>query len=131
MKIKYTKRRLRYYLIFAVLWLLMGIISITSYPEARLNYGFFIFGMVYLSIYLYTRYHQYLSIENGIITKQSLIPKKLNLSEIQQIRKFGGDYTLKTDTEELKINTQIIDKESLIALDKILDNLNVSSTLKD
>lgn len=36
----------------------------------------------------------------------------MNLSEIKQIKKFTGDYILKTDKKELTINTEYLDPKS-------------------
>jgi len=51
--------------------------------------------------------------------------KKLILTEIKRIKKFAGDYILKTDEKELTINTQIIDPNSLAELNAELKKLNV------
>ena len=66
-----------------------------------------------------------MSIENGILTVNGPIGKKLNLTEIKRIKKFAGDYILKTDKKELTINTQIIDPNSLAELNAVLGKLNV------
>ncbi|WP_321286696.1 hypothetical protein [uncultured Sunxiuqinia sp.] len=42
--------------------------------------------------------------------------KKLNLTRIKRIKKFAGDYILKTDNTELSTNTQIIAPNSLAEL---------------
>ena len=39
---------------------------------------------------------------------------------------FAGDYTLKTETKELKINTELIEEKSLSELNSILTELNLS-----
>ena len=54
--------------------------------------------------------------------------KKLNLIEIKRIKKFAGDYILKTDEKELAINTQIINPSSLAELNAVLEKLNVEWT---
>ena len=51
--------------------------------------------------------------------------KKINLNEINWIKKFAGDYTLKTEQKELKINTELIDENSLTELNRILAELNL------
>lgn len=82
--------------------------------------------MFYIGYYLYDLTNQYLTIENGTIRKNGLygLGKKLNLDEINWIKKFAGDYTLKTKKGDLKINTELIDKDSLYELNKILAGLN-------
>ena len=71
--------------------------------------------------------NQYLTIENGTIRKNGLygLGKKLNLNEVNWIKKFAVDYTLKTKKRDLKINTELIDKDSLNELNKILAGLNL------
>ena len=51
--------------------------------------------------------------------------KNINLTEIKQIKKFAGDYIFKTDNQDLIINTQIIDPNSLAELNAKLEKLNV------
>ena len=125
MKIKYKNKRLTHYLVFTILWLVLGTLSIIYQPGGFLNYGYFLIGLVYLGIWIFTKSKQYLTIENGVITKNGLRSKSMVLNDIKQIKKFGGDYTLKTPTQEMKINTQIIEENSLTTLDEVLDNLNL------
>jgi hypothetical protein len=70
------------------------------------------------------------SIENGILTVNGPFGKKLNLNEIKQIKKFAGDYIIKTEKKELTINTQIIDPNSLVELNAELEKLNVEWNTK-
>jgi hypothetical protein len=62
----------------------------------------------------YQRQNKYLTIENGFI-KRIVHLKKINLTDIKQIKKFAGDYIIKKKTK-LTINTQIIDPNSLAEL---------------
>ena len=80
---------------------------------------------MYLGLYFYQKNYKYLTIENGIINVNGPFGKKLNLTEIKRIKKFAGDYILKTDKKELTINTQIIDPNSLAELNAELEKLNV------
>ena len=66
-----------------------------------------------------------MTIENGIINVNGPFGKKINLTEIKRIKKFAGDYILKTDKNELTINTQIIEPKSLTELNAELEKLNV------
>ncbi|WP_240938598.1 hypothetical protein [Arenibacter sp. 6A1] len=47
------------------------------------------------------------------------------MTDINQTRKFSGDYILKTEKKELTINTQIIDPISLAKLTYELEKLDV------
>jgi len=90
-----------------------------------LYFGFILLGLLNLASYFFINYKQYLTIENDILTKNTLIPKKMSLSEIIRIKKRTGDYILKTEKDELRINTELIEKDSLVKLNSILDNLNL------
>ena len=76
-------------------------------------------------MYFYEYFNQYLTIGNGIIKINSPFGKKMNLAEIKRIKKFAGDYILKTEKAELTINTQMIDPNSLAELNAELEKLNV------
>ena len=83
--------------------------------------GFIILGLFYLVVFGFMYLKPYLIIENGILTKNGLIPKKIKLSEIDQIKKLQGEIILKTKENSLKINTYYIDTKSLQDLLRILD----------
>lgn len=133
-KIKYSKERFKSNLRIGLLLLSIGVIliiisffiaelkniSFESIGVGQIGAGIFI-----LILYNYELNKQYLIIENGIIKQNWPFGKKLNLTEIKQIKKFAGDYILKTDKKELTINTQIIDTKSLVDLNAELEKLNV------
>ena len=96
MKIRYPKRRLKYNLIFGSLFSIFGITAFIIDPDNFVNFGYLIIGLLYLGLYFFENSKQYLTIENGIITKHNLRPKSLKLDEIIHIKNFAGDYVLKT-----------------------------------
>ena len=128
MKIKFKRKRLIVNLFLGILWIVLGILNILTDDKIRWNdYGYLVIGILYIGHYLYDLKNQYLIIENGTIRQNGLygFRKKLNVDEINWIKKFAGDYTLKTEQKELKINTELIDKDSLSELNKILAELNL------
>ena len=128
MKIRFKKKRLYANLIIGIVWTLLGIYSLLEDDNLRWSdYGYLIIGLLYIGHYLYDLTTQYLTIENGSIRKNGLygFGKKINLNDINWIKKFASDYILKTKTEELKINTELIDKNSLNELNAILEKLNL------
>ena len=126
MKIRYNKRRLRANLFLGLLWLTLSILKFIFDDNVNWTNGFFL-GMVvlYLGQYFYELRNQYLNITEEQIIVNSPFGKKIKLSEINWIKKFAGDYILKTEKKDLTINTQIIDKDSLNDLNKILATLNL------
>ncbi|MGE5943961.1 MAG: hypothetical protein ACM31G_06440 [Flavobacteriales bacterium] len=127
MKIRFKKKRLKYNLIFGILWLILGTTSVTFESGNVFNYGYIIMGILYFGTYLFENNKQYLTIENGIISKNHLIPKSINMNEIKRINKFAGDYVLKTDSTELRINTELIEEKSLAELNIVLENLQLET----
>ena len=126
MRIGYKKRHMNINLIFGLVWLVWFFIGILTKDEPNwTDYGWIVISAMYLVGYFYQRQNKYLTIENGIIKINSPFGKKINLTEIKRIKKFAGDYILKTDNKELTINTQIIDPNSLAELNTELEKLNV------
>ena len=128
MKIKFKKKRLIVNLVLGVIWIALGTLSIVTDDKIRwTDYGYLVIGVLYVGYYFYNLTNQYLTIENGTIRKNGLygFRKHINLNEVNWIKKFAGDYTLKTEQKELKINTELIDKDSLTELNKILAKLNL------
>ncbi|UOX32707.1 hypothetical protein LXD69_11710 [Flavobacterium sediminilitoris] len=127
MNIRFKKKRFRNYLIFGILWLVLGTIVIIFNSDNIFNYGYLVIGILYIGTYFFENKKQYLTIENGIISKNHLIPKKINLNKIKRIKKFAGEYILKTDETELTINTELIEEKSLAELNTVLENLNLET----
>jgi len=130
MKIAYKKRKLNINLIFSFVWFIVFIGHIASAyfekePLGLLDYGWILISVMYLIGYAYQRQHQYLTLIDGTIEINIPFGKKMKLAEVKRIKKFAGDYILKTENKELVINTQIIDPPSLSALNTELEKLNV------
>ena len=126
MKIQYKKRQLNFNLIFGIIWLTYFLIQLIFDKEIHwIDYGWILISLAYFGIYFYQKKYKYVSIENGILTVNGPLGKKLNLTEIKRIKKFAGDYILKSDNKDLTINTQIIDPNSLAELNAELEKLNV------
>ena len=126
MKIKYKKQPLLFYLTAGLFWLIFFIVIL--FEKERLNwidYGWIVMSFVYLGIFYYQKKYKYITIEDGIIRINGPLGKELKLIEIKRIKKFAGDYIIKTDQKEMTINTQIIDPNSLKELGVELEKLDV------
>ncbi|MEN9928529.1 MAG: hypothetical protein RLZZ231_450 [Bacteroidota bacterium] len=126
MKIHYQKKRLHTSLLLGVLWLTISTIGIfTKENRSWTDFGFFLISILYFGMYFYEKKNQYLTLDAHFLSLNQPFGKKIELSELIQIKKFAGDYILKTAKTELRINTQIIDSKSLSELDAELNKLNV------
>lgn len=130
MKIRFKKKKSYINLIFGLAWGGLGVFNLLQDDNLRWpDYGYLLAGILYLGHYLYDLSNQYLTIENGTIQKNVLygFGNSIKLKEINWIKKFAGDYTLKTETKELKIDTELIEENSLTELNEILEKLNLPS----
>lgn len=114
------------HLFFGVAWVIFAIFALNNIKALSwLDYGYFLLSIIYFSQFFYEYRNQYLTIENGSIRKNSFLGKTVELNKITEIKKFAGDYMLKTDSLEFKINTELIDEYSLMDLNKILEKIDL------
>jgi len=115
---------LRWRFIFGLFWLILGVISITNNLENYFNYGYLIASFLYFGIYFYKSKYQYLTIGNGEIKLNKIIPQRISLEDLNRIKKKGKNYILQSEKSELRVNTSLIEKNSLKDLNLILRKLN-------
>lgn len=128
MKIRFKKKRLRANLLLGLVWVGFGIISMEINDNVRwTDYGYMAIGLLYLGQYWADRTWHYLTIADGTIRKNGLhgFGQKINLNDITWIKKFAGDYTLITGQRNLKIDTDLIDEDSLADLNRVLGALDL------
>ncbi|WP_372751994.1 hypothetical protein [Labilibaculum sp.] len=126
MKIQYKKKRLRYELYFGLAWAFLGFLSLLSTDELRwIDYGYLLISLLYVGRYIYESRNQYLVIEAEKIYKKSLFSKAMDLSKIESISSVAGNYILKTEGREMKIEVGLIDESSLLELNRILSQLDL------
>lgn len=126
MKIAYKKKHLNINLILGLVWLAWFLTEVFIRKEFdAIDYGWFFISFLYLAIYFYQKKYKYLTIKNDTITVNGPFGKKMNLTDVKQIKSFAGDYILKTDKKELIINTKIIDPNSLAELNAELKKLDI------
>lgn len=129
MKIKFKSRHIKFNLIFGIFWIIFFILGVFVKEETHwIDYGYLLMSVLYLGLYFYQKENQYLVIENGFIKYNRPFGSKLDLSEVKAIRKFAGDYILKSDNKDFTIDTQLVDPDSLVALNAELNKLEVDWT---
>jgi hypothetical protein len=109
-------------LILGLVWIGLGTSRMIFEDDYDwVSYVFIITGLLYFSVF-YSQYKRnYFLITDGFIIKKfDFWSKKMNLSEIKAIRKFACDYKLRTEHDELIINTQLIEQNDLETLNKVL-----------
>lgn len=134
MNVSYSKKRLSNYVKMSVISIAFGIIILLiSIAIEGLTYTVFIAvgigeissGIFMLIVYYFESKKQYLTLKNGELTKNTLFPKKIKLTEIKSIREFAGDLKFLTKRSEFVIDTQIIEPHSLAELKNELKKYNL------
>ena len=126
MKIKYKKTTWIVNIIAALVWLFyFGIIVFEKEEPNWIDYGWIVISLIYFGLYFYQVKYDYITIENDTIRVHGPLGKKLKLKYIKIIRKFAGDYIIKSDQTEITINTKIIDSDALHKLNTELEKLNM------
>ena len=129
MIIRFTRKRTVSFLILGLLWLAIGMGSFLAFHFEEVEQDFHVFFVVLAFLntlfYLTQYFNQYLTLKNNFIIQNFPFGKKINLSEIKEIKRFAGDYQLKKDQTTLTINTTIIAKDYLKKLTVALEELNL------
>lgn len=112
---------IRYNQFFALFYILLSAMGFYYNPTAYLfNFGFSIIGCAHIYLYFFYYANARIEIANNIVFKKPF-GKSVNLNEITEFKKFAGDYTLKSDSSKIIINTQLLDEDDLQNLDRILE----------
>src|SRR5690606_4847142 len=113
MKILYNQAQLKRTLILGIVFTIIGFTSIFI-SEGRVLAGFVGIGLMYIVIALIQRNRPYILLFEDYIEKDGVFKKKkVKVLEIQSVKYFAGDYIIKTLSDELRIDTNLIDKRDL------------------
>ncbi|WZL89192.1 hypothetical protein VS868_00150 [Salinimicrobium sp. 3283s] len=125
MKIAYSKRRLYSNLVLGGLFVILGGLKIYEGTASYFTFFQLLLGILLIGAFFFQKKHQYLSIQKGLLTKNSLRKQSIELDEIEQVQSFPGRIKLFTSEEKLSINTEVIENDSLHKLLSTLGSLEV------
>ena len=125
MKFKYKKKQLTIHLALGLMWTIQGVLTCFIFEGNPdwFDYVWFVFGGVYLTIYYHQKTQHYLSLENGILKENWPFGKKIKINDIISIKENFNDYQITTQEKVLKVNNQLIDKDSYILLKEKLRSI--------
>ena len=110
-------------------WMVFGIVEfIFDAPVHWVKSGYLIISIIYFILFYSYSKRGYLQINNGELKSPLSFGKKIELAKVKTIRKFAGDYILKTDDKEFGINTDLLREDSLKQLQEELKSLPVEWT---
>lgn len=125
MTVKYRRKVIYKKLILGSLFFIPGILFAVNEPDNFFRYGFILVGLLHLISGVYQLKVPYLRIENNSIIRGGLIRRTLKMSEVKEIRKFAGDYTLFTSEKKMKINSEYVRKSQRAELNGFLRSLEI------
>lgn len=123
MEISYNKKKSNISLILGIIWILIGTTSIIGNSENDFLSGFLFIGIAYLAIYFMQRNVPYVLITDEFIQVCNFKKKKIYLKDITEVKYFAGDYIIKSDSKELSIDSNFVEKESLPNLKNAIEEL--------
>ena len=124
MIVKYKASKVQMELILGILWLIMTIANWFVNNSLLLSVIFSLTTILYLGQYFHNKKHQYLSIENNIVTRHLFPKKRFDLNHLIRInRNRNGIKLISESQDDLKITTSIIDEESLKYLNSFLEKI--------
>ena len=126
MKIPFKKRHLNSNLFYGFFFVVTGLIMLKSNQAPWHAVFSILLPILFVAKYFLLKHYKYLTLDKGVIKVNNLFGKQIKMVEINQIEKYAGKYIIKTDKKKLSIDTHIIEKKSLIALNAALEDLNVA-----
>jgi hypothetical protein len=125
MKIPYKKKRGLISLILAILWGIYAGNGLTKESTNTFEYIALLCAVSYFLYFIFDKKIYYLTMRDGIIKTRFFFGKKIPLSEIKTVLKTDKTYVFKTAKTELKIDTEIIDFETLEKFTAELKKLDI------
>ena len=129
MKINFIKKRITHNLFLGGFMLLAGIVMWIKADRILISSLWIVIGTLQFGFALYERKHQYITIENGLITKHSIFKKEIEIDKIEKVRRFKSSYKIETADKTVTINKNLIEAESMYRLDDFFKSLNINTPI--
>lgn len=126
MKFSHNSKKIYFSLGLGILWLVIFVMRVSQNGQLRpLDFLWLFMSLMYFGLFYYQRTYGYVRIKDGIIEIDGPLGKKVSIGDVKRIRKFAGEYILKTDPKEYRINTQLMEASIKEALTQELEKLDV------
>jgi hypothetical protein len=124
MKFEYSKKGQKHYLYLGVVWLVLGVFQFFLMKEQWwLGLGWILLALLSFLSFVYRKRQYYVTINSEFVKLNWPYSKKIKINDIKSINYFAEDYIIKSDTDELRINTNQIEEGDLETLKSKLLNL--------
>ncbi|QBA64600.1 hypothetical protein [Muriicola soli] len=116
MKFYFSRKYLRRNLIFCVPFFLILGFQLFSGRLSSDSLLFLLAALVPLMAYFLWRKYPFAIIEGDVLSKNPIVPKRINLKEVLHIEKYAGNYIFRSANDKLTLDTAIICPADLLAL---------------
>lgn len=124
MKFEYSKKGQKHYLYLGVVWLVLGVFQFFLMKEQWwLGLGWILLALLSFLSFEYRKRQYYVTINSEFVKLNWPYSKKIKINDIKSINYFAEDYIIKSDSDELRINTNQIEEGDLETLKSKLLNL--------
>jgi hypothetical protein len=106
-KLRYNIKNQRYYIILGGLFILLAGIELIASNEIR--YFNITLALLYIAPYFYHKKVPFLTIQKGVFKQNWWFGKSIDSKDINEIKYFAGEYIIRSQKKELRIDTHIID----------------------
>jgi hypothetical protein len=106
-KLRYNIKNQRYYIIVGGLFILLAGIELIASNEIR--YFNITLALLYIAHYFYHKKVPFLTIQKGVLKQNWWFGKSIDSKDINEIKYFAGEYIIRSQKKELRIDTHIID----------------------
>ncbi len=103
----YNIKNLRYNIIVGGLFILLAGIELIASNEIR--YFNITLALLYIAPYFYHKKVPFLTIQKGVLKQNWWFGKSIDSKDINEIKYFAGEYIIRSQKKELRIDTHIID----------------------
>ncbi|MHA7943229.1 hypothetical protein ACJOV8_009145 [Formosa sp. 3Alg 14/1] len=129
---KFYKKKKQYRnLIYGFVWLAMVFLKFIFNPGYSLrwvDYVWLVLAVLQFGLYFLEHKLAYVTIEDHVLSKYAPFPKRMNINDIVEIKKYSTNYILRSDSKEIKINPNYIKDADLAKLNSFLNGLSVKIT---
>jgi len=106
-KLRYNIKNQRYFIIAGGLFILLAGIELIASNEIR--YFNITLALLYIAPYFYHKKVPFLTIQKGVFKQNWWFGKSIDSKDINEIKYFAGEYIIRSQKKELRIDTHIID----------------------
>ncbi|MDO7628101.1 MAG: hypothetical protein MUQ46_02350 [Flavobacteriaceae bacterium] len=106
-KLRYNIKNQRYFIIAGGLFILLAGIELIASNEIR--YFNITLALLYIAPYFYHKKVPFLTIQKGVLKQNWWFGKSIDSKDINEIKYFAGEYIIRSQKKELRIDTHIID----------------------